>query len=297
MISPASDCKPLGGNVPEPVARHLHWMALKGRSLTTIYARRLALARLTAALPVPLLEAMPEHLYDWRADLGVSDRTTAQYCSHARQFFEWATDTGLIAGNPASALPVPRPPRMLPRPIAETDLMTALDAAPPRIRPWLVLAGWAGLRACEIAYLRRDAILAHARPPVIIVAAAATKGRTERCVHMSEVVVRELAAAHLPNSGWAFRRHDGARGPNAPWLVSHLASEFLHSCGIPATLHQLRHRFACQMYRSGRDVLAVQEALGHASPESTAGYTAFDRPQAAAAIEAIPAPRRRLRTA
>src|ERR1017187_2742349 len=87
MISPASVCNPLGGTMPEPVERHLHWMALKGRSLTTIYARRLALGRLAAAVPVPLLEALPEHLYDWRAELGVSDRTPAQYCSHARQFY------------------------------------------------------------------------------------------------------------------------------------------------------------------------------------------------------------------
>lgn len=282
--------------MPEPVARHLHWMALKGRSLTTIYARRLALARLSAALPVPLLEAMPEHLYDWRAGLGVSDRTTAQYCSHARQFYEWACDTGLIAGNPASALPVPRPPRMLPRPIAETDLMNALEQAPDRIRLWLVLAAWCGLRACEIAGLRCADILDHARPPVIIIAADSTKGRTERVVPLSEFVVRELAAAHLPNSGWAFRRHDGARGPNAPWLVSHLASEHLHSCGIPASLHQLRHRFGTQAYRVHRDLLAVQELMGHQDPVSTAGYAAFDRPEARAAVEAIPAPRR-LRTA
>src|ERR1035441_7289426 len=85
LIHPVAQLPAMGGNMREPVEKHLHWMALKGRSVTTIYARRLALVRLTAALPVPLLEAMPEHLYDWRAELGVSDRTTAQYCSHARQ--------------------------------------------------------------------------------------------------------------------------------------------------------------------------------------------------------------------
>jgi integrase/recombinase XerC len=282
--------------MPEPVERHLHWMALKGRSVTTITARRLALGRLAAALPVPLLEALPEHLYDWRSGLGLADRTVAQYCSHARQFYAWAADNDLIAGNPASALPVPRPPRALPRPIAEDDLMAALAAAPLRIRPWLVLAAWCGLRAKEIAFLRRDAIMDTARPPVLIVASDATKGRRERVIPLSVFVLAELRAANLPNSGWAFRRHDGARGPNAPWLVSHLASEFLHSCGIPATLHQLRHRFGTMAYRAQRDLLAVQDLMGHQDPVSTAGYAAFDRPEARAAVEAIPAPRR-LRTA
>ena len=266
MISPAMDCSFLGGAMPEPVARHLHWMAMKGRSVTTITARRLALQRLAAALPVPLLEALPEHLYDWRSELDLAERTVAQYCSHARQFYAWAAENDLIAGNPAAALPVPRPPRALPRPIAEDDLMAALDAAPDRIRPWLVLAGWAGLRAKEIAFLRRDAILEHARPPVLIVASDATKGRRERVIPLSPFVLGELAAARLPNSGWAFRRHDGARGPNAPWIVSHLASDFLHSCGIPATLHQLRHRFGTQAYRAKRDLLAVQDLMGHEDP-------------------------------
>jgi len=282
--------------MPEPVARHLHWMAMKGRSVTTITARRLALERLAKALPVPLLDALPEHLYDWRAELGLAERTVAQYCSHARQFYAWAAENDLIAGNPAAALPVPRPPRALPRPIAEEDLMAALDAAPDRIRPWIVLAAWCGLRAKEIAYLRRDAILAGAQPPVLIVAADATKGRRERIIPLSAFVLGELAAARLPNSGWAFRRHDGARGPNAPWIVSHLASEFLHSCGIPATLHQLRHRFGTQAYRARRDLLAVQYLMGHEDPVSTAGYAAFDQPEARAAVDAIPAPRR-LRTA
>jgi integrase/recombinase XerC len=85
---------------------------------------------------------------------------------------------------------------------------------------------------------------------------------------------------------------DGRPGPNTPGLISHLANEHLHECGVAASLHQLRHRFATQAYQASRDLRAVQSMMGHTRPETTAGYAAFDQPAAAAAVEAIPAPAR-----
>jgi integrase len=199
---------------------------------------------------------------------------------------------GLIAENPADALPVPRLARRVPRPVSEQDLMEALAAAPRRIRCWLVLAAWCGLRTKEVALLRVENILVTASPPVLIVAADATKGRTERVVPLSAFVLAELAAARLPASGYAFRRMDGRPGPNEPWRVSQLANKHLHECGVQSTLHALRHRFGTETYRASRDLRAVQELLGHASPSTTAAYAAYDRPLARAAVDALPVPER-----
>ncbi len=276
--------------MPDAVSRHLDHLRLRGYSETTIYARRRALARLAAILPVPLLDADAGHLGAWRAGLNLSPSAIVHYVCHARQFYEWAVAEDLADGNPAARLPVPRMGRYLPRPITEDDLMAALDMAMPRIRLWLVLAAWAGLRAKEIALLMRENILETARPPVILIAAEATKGRTERAVPLSAFVLGEISAARLPLSGYAFRRCDGRPGPNAPWLVSQLANRHLHACGISATLHQLRHRFGTQAYHASHDLRAVQELLGHASPSTTAGYAAYDRPEAQAAVEALPVP-------
>jgi integrase len=279
--------------MPDPaITRHLAHLRLRGFSETTIYARHRALTRLALALPVPLLEAETGHLMAWRVCLDISPDAVVHYVSHAQQFYAWAVTEGLIAANPAAAVPVPRVGRRLPRPISEADLMAVLDAAPPRVRLWIVLAAWAGLRACEIAYLRRENILDTARPPVILIAGDATKGRTERAVPLSVFVLAEIAAAHLPASGWAFRRRDGQPGPNKPWIVSGLANKCLHDAGIAASLHQLRHRFGSQAYHASHDLRAVQELLGHATPRTTAGYAAYDKPEAAAAVEALPVPRR-----
>jgi integrase/recombinase XerC len=273
------------------VLRHLEYLRQRGLADTTIYQRRRALLRLAEHLQRPPSEATPGELASWRASLTIGDDAIVAYVSHVREFYGWACAIGILEHNPALGLPVPKLARRIPRPIGDPDLLYALQTAPPRIRPWLVLAGWAGLRAKEIAYLLRVSVLDRATPPVLLIAENATKGRTERVVPMSDFVAAELAPV-LPASGWVFRRLDGRPGPNQPWLVSHLSNRHLHACGIQETLHQLRHRFGTGTYQATHDLRVVQELMGHASPTTTAGYAAFSNPDAIAAVQALPAPGR-----
>jgi integrase len=282
-----------GRGVPNAtVARHLEHLRLCGQTSGTIDARRRALVRMEALLPDGLLNASAADLLTWRTGLDLGISAVRGYVSHASQFYQWAITQELRTDNPAAALPVPRAARMLPRPIAEPDLVTALTAAPPPVRIWLVLAAWCGLRAKEIAYLLRANILETAMPPVLVVATAATKGHNERTVPLATFVLGEIAAAALPSHGYAFRRRDGRPGPNSPTRVSQLCNRHLHECGIAATLHQLRHRFGTQTYRASHDLRMVQELMGHADPATTAGYTAYDQAGARVAVEALAAPPR-----
>lgn len=276
--------------MPLIVDAHLDWMRQRGLSEATVYDRMRALARLSAFTGGPACEATPADLAAWRAQLRLSPEATVVYVSHARQFFAWAVRAGLLDSNPADGLPVPRQGRRLPRPIADEPLFHAVASAGERVRPWLVLAGWAGLRAKEIARLRRDAVLELARPPVIVVRDDATKGRTERIVPMSEFVLQEIVP-QLPSGGWVFRRRDGQPGPNTAQRISQLANWHLHACGISATLHQLRHRFLTGAWHLTKDLRLVQELAGHASPTTTAGYTAYDNADALTAVQGLPVPR------
>jgi integrase len=279
-------------SVPERIlARHLHELELLGQSDGTIYARRRAILRMAALIDVPLLEATHEDLAAWRASLQVTDNTVVHYASHARQFFDWAVSKGLAGQNPAAGLLVPFLARGLPRPIGEDELMAAVTGAPARIRPWLVLAGWAGLRAKEIALLRRESVLDTTIPPVLLVARDATKGHRERVVPMSSFVVSEVRP-HLPRAGWVFPRPDGSPAPNRPSRISQAANAYLHAAGITATLHQFRHRFGTVGYSLTLDLRLMQEQMGHARPETTALYAAYNQPGALDMVEALPVPGR-----
>lgn len=275
------------------VARHLEELRQRGLSGETIYQRRRNLARLEAALGKPVCDATASDLAVWRAGLRVGDDTVAAYLSHVREFYGWLAAAGIVEESPAAGLLTPRLSRRIPRSIGEATLFQAVQSAPPRIRPMLILAGWAGLRAKEIALLRRSVVLDTARPPVIIVARDATKGRRERVVPICDFVLDEVVPV-LPVAGWCFRKTDGV-SPLSANYVSALCNRYLHATGAAESLHQLRHRFGSQAYQASRDLRAVQELMGHAHPQSTAGYAAFNNASAIAAVAGIPAPGR-LRT-
>jgi site-specific recombinase XerC len=274
------------------VDRHLAELAQRRRSEGTIYARRRALARMAAAIGVPLLRAAPDDLTEWLDDLEVIDNTIVHYASHARCFYRWAVRKRLVDVNPMDEVIVPVLVRGLPRPISEEDLMRAIAGAPQPIRIWLVLAGWAGLRCCEIAPLRRENVLDTATPPVLLIAPDATKGRRGRIVPLCSFAVAELHLAGMPRAGYIFRRADGRPGANRPAVISHATAAYLHESGIDATIHQARHRFGTKTYQAKKDLRLVQDLMGHADPATTAGYAAYCQADGIDAVEALPVPAR-----
>lgn len=281
-----------GGNSSDhAITRHLEWLRLEGKSELTIRDRRQVLARLAAALPVPLLDATSDHILTWRAGLTTGPAAVVNYVSNVAQFYKWARDIArLIAVSPAEAIPVPRVGRRLPRPIPEAALMDVLASAPRRIRPWLVLAAWCGLRAQEIAWLRGENVHLDASPPYILVTRETAKGLRERIVQLSDWPAAELAAAHLPRRGWCFTRRDGQAGPNKPARVSELICDLLHACGYADTGHALRHRLLTQVQQAGKDLRVTQQIAGHVDPATTTVYTLVSDTAALAALRAVPVP-------
>ena len=264
------------------------FMRTHGLAPNTITKRRQALSALATWLGgVPLATITEDQLFEWADSLEPHERATrAVYISHVRSFYRWAYDTGRYPSNPARRLPAPRVPRRMPRPITEDNLLAALDAAPARLRAWLVLAGWAGLRACEIALLRGENVRLDVPQPYIHISAAATKGIRERIVPLADEAAAELAAARLPARGPCWLKADGS--PVNPNLVSKLCNQHLRGLQIPDTFHSLRHRFLTEVQRAGGDLRVTQEIAGHASPMTTAGYAQVAAADARAAVLAVP---------
>lgn len=200
-------------------------------------------------------------IVEWLAAQQWAVETRRSYRSALRGFYGWAHAAGLIDQDPARLLPPIRPPQRRARPTPEQVLRDALSKADRRTRLIVLLAGTQGLRRGEIAQLHtRDlrqgiggwSLLVHG------------KGDKERVVPLHNDLARLLREGE---PGWVFPgRIDGHLSPR--W-VGDLVQRVL-----PAgwTTHTLRHRFATVTYHGSRDLLAVQELLGHSKPETTRLY-------------------------
>jgi integrase len=152
-------------------------------------------------------------------------------------------------------LPAVKVPRALPRPCPEQAYRSAQERATPRVWLMLTLAGSCGLRRAEIASLRGEQL----DGGWLYVTG---KGGQVRAVPVPDDV-----AHALPATGWVFPSPHGGH-LTADW-VGRLIRDALGAGG-----HTLRHRYATCAYAGSHDLRAVQELLGHASPVTTARYTA-----------------------
>lgn len=259
-------------------------MRLRGLRERYIDTRRFTIRRVARQLDADPLSVTAQRMKLWQYSRRVQPSTLHTEVVHLREYCGWAIDQGIIDHDPAELLIVPKLTRRLPRPAPEDLLMDAVGEAPPDIRLMLVLAGWEGLRAGELAGLDRADILATSVPPVMVVRG---KGGRERVVPISPSVLLELSRYGLPHFGPIFPRRDGQPGHNSATRISNIVSTYLHEMGLPFTLHQCRHRFGTELYRNSRDLRMVQETLGHASPTTTAGYAAYTPRNAVDAVRRI----------
>lgn len=269
---------------------HLHYLRQRNLRPSTIYQRRRVLHRLAGFVGHDrYLEVAAEQLQAY-LDARPSPESAATELSHLRSFYRWAVMAGHLATDPTIWLVRPRTRRRLPRPTDELDVARISAEISERARPMVLLAGWAGLRACEISQLRVEDILWSERRIHI----AESKGGDETSAPLSAHLAAELRNCELSASGWVCLRRDGRPGPMPPWLVSQVANRALREIGVNSTLHQLRHRFGTQVQRAGKDLRRTQEAMRHRSIASTQLYTLIVNDDVAEVVEQIPPPARRV---
>lgn len=279
-----------------PIEANLLHLQMRGMRPATLLARSKSLRRLARHFE---LEPGPDLLLIGEADLDAWQRsllhlapaTRSAEVGHARQFYRFCVRYGFLEQDPTGNLVAPRVPERVPHPIPADDLDTAIAFAPRRIRPMLVLAAYCGLRACEIAWLTREQIRDQMTAPTLVIIG---KGDKQRVIPLPARVLEELHDYGLPPAGPVFPRLDCYEQPAEPFRatdpgrISHLCNSYLHSLGIPESLHKLRHFYGTTMYAATKDIVLVQRSMGHASPETTSGYVAHDQQagHAAAALVA-----------
>jgi integrase len=227
----------------------------------TIAARRNVLGKIERECG-PLDTLTRHDLTAW-LDQYADPSTRGTYLGHLRSFYRWCVETERLTLDATAGIRTPKIPRRLPRPLGEDELTRALATATPRVRAWITLAAYCGLRSCEIAAMRGEHI-DHERGTLYL---PVEKGGGAGSVVLPPKVMAELAA--WPRVGPLWSDHE-----ITPNYISHTVASHFHSLGIEGGLHRCRHRFATRFLEvSGWDLRATQEAMRHRSPASTALYT------------------------
>ena len=220
----------------------------------------------------------------WLGQARGSPWTLYTYWGHLSGFYRWA-DRRELSYNPMVDLTRPRYPRTDPRLASEDQVAVGLALREPYRRA-VLLAAFQGLRAGEIARLRREHVTADWMT-------LQRKGGYGQTVPTQPIVWDELAG--LPPGPVVPRPTDG--GHFRPAALSRALSRQLAGAGLSRiTLHWYRHRFATMLLLpvelggAGASLRVVQELLGHLSVASTQRYTWITDAQQRAALARLPVP-------
>jgi integrase/recombinase XerC len=234
-------------------------------------------------LSVPLLRS-------WlaaQAGAGAARTTLARRTSAVKTFTAWASRNGLIDGDPATRLQVPKARRSLPAVLRQDQALDAMNAATSgaqqgdplahRDRLIVELLYATGIRVSELCGLDVDDVDSSRRLLRVL-----GKGNKQRTVPFGEPGLRALnawlaegrPALATADSGPALLL--GTRGrrldPRQARTVVHQTMAAVD--GAPDIgPHGLRHSAATHLLEGGADLRVVQELLGHSSLATTQLYT------------------------
>lgn len=245
-----------------PIADYQTFMRSLGRIESTVGARSSQLARFAREHPsLGPWEVSLDDMVRWLGGKRWSPEMRRAHRGALRNFYTWAVETERTTENPAAKLPVVKRGHHMPRPVIDDDYRLALAKAEPRERLAVRLAAELGLRAGEVVKVHSRDLLQRGEHWSLLVHG---KGNRDRVIPLPEQLHGILRAQP---EGYLFP------GQIDGHMSSHYMSKLI-SALLPqgVTMHALRHRFATRAYSVNRDVFAVQQLLGHASPQTTQQY-------------------------
>lgn len=272
LISDNESLKAIPFGWQEPLRSYELYLRALGRSHRTIDTRirhLRTMARGVEKLGVTAPKETTEHvLIQWSGIQNWARETRHAYHASIRGFFAWWTKDS-EQSNPAVELRSIRRPVPPPRPAPEDVITTAMEKSDKRTELILRLAAELGLRANEIATLHTQNIETDNETGWATLTITG-KGDQIRILPVPPKLNRRIHKQAPTGGGWVFPGN----------INGHLSARWVGKLAIKVlpeswTLHTLRHRFATTAYNNAesRDLIAVQQALGHQSITTTRRYT------------------------
>lgn len=260
------------------ITTHVAYLRGRGYSPRTVDAAATYLRRATQMLPFGIGDVHPDEIRVLLADVRFTAWTRHTYDAILRRYFAWAYNAGEMTSDPMLVLPHPPAGRQVPNPVSLEEVALALALVHEPLRTAIMLATYAGLRADEIARLRREDVTAE-RLTVRV-----GKGGRPGIVDTSPVLWSYIQGRPF---GYLILDREG-RPVTGRWLSKYQRREFIR-CGLPELhLHRFRHTFATELLRGGADIRTVQELMRHEALSSTMGYTLVAGGQRRAAVASLP---------
>lgn len=227
-------------------------------------------------LPCGLDLANEEEIRAWIWRDGLKAASRNAYYSAVTGFFRWAVDhAGVLDFDPTRRIARPKVPPRIPRVATDDQVARVLSGAGDPFQLWARVAAYSGARCIEIHRMHREHVTAQR---TLI---PCGKGNKPRVVPTHPIVWTAVEA--LP-AGPLVTTHDH---PNL------MSRDFIGHCqrrlGMRGmSLHRLRGWWATKMYKQTRDLLSVQQGMGHANPRETAGYIDIEDTELAALVGGLP---------
>lgn len=261
-------------DLKEKIELFLSGKKLEGLSPITLYDYRLQLNMFSEYIKKRVEDITTA---DIRMYLGqFKDQKTSTIStkiSVLKSFFGWLTAEEILQRDPTAKIKPPKKERRLPKALSIEELELLRESCKTvRQRALIEVLYATGCRLSEIQSLNRTDIDFHTGTILVF-----GKGRKEREVYLSWKAMYHLkkylmtrtddAPALIVTERKPYRRLS-KRG------IQREINKIAQQAGMEKSVHPhiLRHTFATLLLNNGADIVAVQNLLGHESPETTMIY-------------------------